>query len=162
MEEKRFIILDMDEALFVYDVASGRKYWSPRGERIVVPYTGNHRRIVVYGAIAKDGRQLFRTRELFDAPTFVWYMKELQRHFGKVAVVMDRASPHRTKAVKELLRENQISKSSTFRKDPRTSTRLRNAGARESRSLIFQMLGVPNRAVYAIPTALQLLTTQKA
>ena len=33
-------------------------------------------------------------------------MKELQRHFGKV-VVMDRASPHRAKAVKELLRENK-------------------------------------------------------
>ena len=107
LEEKGFTILDMDEAFFVYDVASGRKYWSPRGERIVVPYTGNHRRIVVYGAIAKDGRQLFRTRELFDASTFVWYLKELQRHFGKVAVVMDRASPHRAKAVKKLLRENK-------------------------------------------------------
>ena len=102
-----FTILDLDEAFFVYDVASGRKYWSPQGERIVVPYTGNRRRIVVYGAIAKDGRQLFRTRESFDAPTFVWYMKELQRHFEKVAVVMDRASPHRAKAVKELLRENK-------------------------------------------------------
>ena len=31
LEEKRFTILDMDEAFFVYDVASGRKYWSPRG-----------------------------------------------------------------------------------------------------------------------------------
>ncbi len=29
-------------------------------------------------------------------------------------------------------------------------------------SLIFQMLGVPNRAVYAIPAAFQLLTIQKA
>ena len=50
-------------------------------------------------APAKDGMHLFRTRELFDAPTFVWYIKELQRHFGK-AVVMDRASPHRAKAAK--------------------------------------------------------------
>ena len=133
LEEKGFTILDMSGAFFVYDVASGRKYWPPRGERTVVPYTGNHRRIVVYGANARDGRQLFRTRELFDAPTFVWYRKELQRHFGKVAVVMDRASPHRAKAVKKLLRENKTSKSSTFRKDPRTSTRLRNAGSEESR-----------------------------
>lgn len=51
--------------------------------------------------------QLFRTRELFNTPTFVWCLKELQRHFGKVAAVMDRASPHRTKAVKKLLRENR-------------------------------------------------------
>ena len=46
---------------------------------------------------------------------------------------MDRAFPYRAKAVKKLLRENKASKSSTCRKDPRTSTRLRNAGARESR-----------------------------
>jgi transposase len=102
-----FTIPDMDEAFFIYDVASGRKYWFSRGERIVVPYTGNHRRIVVYGAIAKDGRQLFRTRELFDTPTFVWCLKELQRRFGKAAVVMDGASPHHTKTVKKLLRENK-------------------------------------------------------
>ena len=105
--EKGFTILDMGEAFFVYDVASGRKCWPPRGGRTVVPYAGNHRRIVVYGVNAKDSRQLFRTRELFDAPTFVWYLKELRRHFGKVAAVMDRASPHRAKAVKKLLRGNK-------------------------------------------------------
>ena len=31
----------------------------------------------------------------------------MQRHFGKVAVVADRASPHRAKLVKKLLRENK-------------------------------------------------------
>lgn len=56
LEEEGFTILDMDEAFFIYDVISGRKYWPPRGERIVVPYTGNHRRIVVYGAITKESR----------------------------------------------------------------------------------------------------------
>ena len=64
---------------------------------------------MVYGAIAKDGRQFFRTHERFDAPTFVGYLKEMQRHFGKV-VVMDRASPHRAKSVKKLLRENRNTK----------------------------------------------------
>ena len=28
-------------------------------------------------AIAKDGRQFFRTRESLDAPTFVGYLKEM-------------------------------------------------------------------------------------
>ena len=99
--------MDEDEAFFIHDVISGRKYWSPRGERIVVPYTGSHSKIVVYGAIARDGRQFFRTHKQFDAPTFVGYLKEMQRHFGKVAVVTDRASPHRAKLVKKLLRENK-------------------------------------------------------
>ena len=44
---------------------------------------------------------------LFDAPTVIRYLKEMQRHFGKVAVVTDRASPHRAKLVKKLLRENK-------------------------------------------------------
>ena len=35
------------------------------------------------------------------------YLKEMQRHFGKVAVVTDRASSHRAKLVKRLLRENK-------------------------------------------------------
>ena len=133
LEGDGFTIVDEDKAFFIHDVISGRKYWSPRGERIVVPYTGSHRRIVVYVVIAKDGRQ-FRTRESFDAPTFVGYLKEMQRNFGKMAVVMDRAFPHRAKLVRRLLRENKTSGSYTFQRDPSTSTRLRDAGARESRS----------------------------
>ena len=107
LEEDGFTIVDEDEAFFIHDVVSGRKYWSPRGERIVVPYTGSHRRIAVYGVIAKDGRQFFRTRERFDALTFAGYLKEMQRHFGKVAVIMDRASPHRAGLVRRLLRDNK-------------------------------------------------------
>ena len=107
LEEEGFTIVDVDEAFFVHDTVSGRKYWSPRGERIVVPYTGSHQKIVVYGAIAKDGRQLFRTHGRFDASTFIRYLKEMQKRFGKVAAVTDRASPHRAKLVKELLRENK-------------------------------------------------------
>ena len=107
LEENGFTIVDEDEVFFIHDVASERKYWSSRGERIVVPYTGSHRRIVAYGAITRDDRQFFRTRERFDAPTFVGYLKEMQKHFGRVAVVMDRASPHRAKLVKKLLRENK-------------------------------------------------------
>ena len=107
LEEDGFAIVDEGEAFFIHDVMSGRKYWSPKRERIVVPYTGSHQRIVVYGAIAKDGRQFFKTHERFDAPTFVGYLREMQRHLGKAAVVMDRASPHRAKLVKRLLQENR-------------------------------------------------------
>ena len=41
--------------------------------------------------------QFFRTYDRFDAPTFVEYLKAMQKHFGKVAAVVDRASPHRAK-----------------------------------------------------------------
>ena len=71
-----------------------------------VPYTGSHEKITAYGSIAKDGRQFFRTYERFDADTFVRYLKGLRRHFGKVAVTVDRASPHRARLVREFLRKN--------------------------------------------------------
>ncbi len=73
MEEEEFTIVD--EAFFVHDITSGSKHWSPRGERIIMPYTGGHRRIVVYGAIVKDGRQFFRTHDRFDAHTFAAYLR---------------------------------------------------------------------------------------
>ena len=107
LEKDGFVPVVGDEAFFIHDAVSGRKYWSPRGKRIAVPYTGSHKKVAVYGAITKGGKQSFRAYDRFDAPTFVGYLKEMQRHFGKVAVVTDRASTHRAKLVKKLLRENK-------------------------------------------------------
>ena len=107
LEQDGFTIVDEDEVFSIHDVMSGRKYRFPRGEQIVVPYTRSHSRIVVYGAIAKNGRQFFRMHKWFDAPAFVEYLKAMQRYSGKVAAVGDRASPHRTKLVRKLLWENK-------------------------------------------------------
>ena len=107
LEKDDFVPVVEDEAFFIHDVKSGRKYWSPVGVPITVPYTGSHKRITAYGSITMDGRQFFRTASGFNAPTFVAYLKAMQRHFGKVAVLVDRASPHRAKAVRTLLRENK-------------------------------------------------------
>ena len=96
-----------DEVIFIHDVIVGRKYWSQVGRSISVPYTGSHKRIAAYGSIAKDSRQFFRTYEKFDGPTFIRYLKDLHRHFGKVAVTADRAPQHRSKLVKEFLRNNK-------------------------------------------------------
>ena len=102
-----FALVMEDESFFIHDMIVGRKYWSPVSSPIGIPYTGSHKRITVYGSITADGRQFFRTYEKFYAPTFVRYLKEMQRHFGKMAVVVDRAPPHKAKAVRKLLRENK-------------------------------------------------------
>ena len=109
LEEDEFTIVDEDGAFLIHDVRPAANI-GPAGERIVVLYTGSHKKIVVYGTIAKDGRQFFRTHERFDTPTLVGYLKEMQRHFGKVAVVMNRASPHRAGLVRRLLWENKNTK----------------------------------------------------
>ena len=94
------MITMQDESLFLHDMMTGRRYWSPKGQRISAPYTGSHKKITMCGALAMDGRQFFRAYERFDAPTFVAYLKEMQRHFGKVAVMTDRALQHRSNLVR--------------------------------------------------------------
>ena len=49
LERDGFAVIMQDEAFFVHDTVSGRKYWSPKGRRINVPYTGSHRKVTVYG-----------------------------------------------------------------------------------------------------------------
>ena len=83
LEKDGFVIAMEDEAFFIHDVKSGRKYWSPVGVPITVPYTGSHKRITAYGSITMDGRQFFRTASGFNASTFVAYLKAMQRHFGR-------------------------------------------------------------------------------
>ncbi len=46
---------------------------------------------MAYGSIATDGRQFFRTYDRFDKETVLQYIKELARHFKKVAIIMDNA-----------------------------------------------------------------------
>ena len=54
LEKDEFAVIMQDEAFFVHDTVSGRKYWSPKGRRISVPYTGSHRKVTIYGSLASD------------------------------------------------------------------------------------------------------------
>jgi len=90
-----YTILAQDESIFTNDAGRGAKHWSPVGKKIPVPHTGSHERFAAFGALADDGRQLFRTYDRFDAATFVRYLREAHRKFGRIAVVIDRALHHR-------------------------------------------------------------------
>ena len=107
LKDAKFVIVALDEAFFVYDTKTGRKYWAFRGTRIRLPYTGSHKKVAVYGAISECGRQLFRTYNTFDAPTFIAYLKELHAKWGKVAILCDKASPHTAKEVKKFLKKHK-------------------------------------------------------
>lgn len=74
------------------------------GVPVDVTYTGSHHRVVVYGALAEDGRRLFRTHERSSAATFVLYLRELRSRFGRIAVIVDRAPQHRARKVRDFLR----------------------------------------------------------
>ena len=91
---------------FVNDVIRGYKLWAPVGRPIHVPYTGSHRKVVGYGAIADDGTQPFHIYKKFDTATFIRYMDGLRHKYGRV-LVLDGAAPHRSKAAMDYLAKHR-------------------------------------------------------
>ena len=89
LKKNGFVIAMADEAFFVRDAKTGKKYWSPVAKRIFLPYTGNHQSLAVYGTITENNSQLFRVHNKFNAVTFVEYLKELHWKYGKIAIMLD-------------------------------------------------------------------------
>ena len=68
--------------------------WTADKIRPIVTMTGSHQRSCVFGALCIDGRQFFRQYSVFNQETFLKYLKELRRKFGKIILFIDRAHQH--------------------------------------------------------------------
>lgn len=70
--------------------------------------TGSHRKIVLFGAIAEDGTQCFRTYDNADSDAFLDYLKILLRKYPHMILFMDKASYHKKeKRVKRFLKKHK-------------------------------------------------------
>lgn len=107
MEYLGFTVFVIDASFFSHDVMRGRKLWGDVGERIYAPYTGSHKKIVVYGGITNGGDRLFRTYDHANAHTFVQFLTEMHRAFGKILIIADKAAPHTSVLVKKFVGENK-------------------------------------------------------
>ncbi len=105
LKKDGFVIAMTDEN-FVRDVKKGKKYWTKVSKRIFLPYAGNHESLAVYDTITENGSQLFRVYDRFNGITFVEYLKELHWKYGKIAIMLDRASVHKSITVREYLAKN--------------------------------------------------------
>ena len=106
LENLGYIVVVIDESFFIYDVIPGQKYWSPINKRILLPYTGRHDVVTMFGGITTDGRHFFRSAEKFNSKTSIRFIGDLHNHFGKTAVIADRATPHKSKALMEFIKKN--------------------------------------------------------
>ena len=96
LKKRGFAAVIVDEAFIVHDTRNGRKYWSLVGRRVHNLYTGSHKTVAIHGALGEDGRQLFREYARADSYAFIDQLKELAAKWGKVAVIVDRYSVHRS------------------------------------------------------------------
>ena len=76
------------------------------GDPVTVSRHGRRDKTIVYGTLAEDGTRLMRQYGRFDGPTFVRYLKEVRRKWGKVLLVTDNASQHKHREVQKYLEEH--------------------------------------------------------
>ena len=95
-----------DESIFLRTGTNGRKLWSRVGDPVTVSKHGRRDRTIVFGALAEDGTRLMRQYGRFGGPTFVRYLKEVRRKWGKVLLVTDNASQHKHREVRQYLEEH--------------------------------------------------------
>ena len=99
-------IFAQDETHCSRDSWKGRAGWTPVGEPLLVPYTGDYEAVSVMGSISTCGRQMFRCVDRATTENFVGYLQEMHRLHGRIAVIMDRSPIHISKMVDAFLEEN--------------------------------------------------------
>ena len=65
-----------------------------------------HQKTIILGALAHDGRHLFRQYDRFDQYCFLDYPKELRKKFGKILAYADRAPQHESRLMQKYLDGN--------------------------------------------------------
>ena len=82
--------------------------WTLDRVRPVVTMTGSHQKTCVFGTLCMDGRQFFRQYDSFNQYTFLDYLIQMQKKFGKLILFIDRARQHhRSTMVKEYMKQNK-------------------------------------------------------
>lgn len=99
-----YLIASFDECFMVRDKATGRA-WAEIGTEVVQVYTGSKERIALFGYYFEDCTQRFQEYAFADSYALFDSLKRIADEFGKVAIIMDRASSHNSEATRRLLRE---------------------------------------------------------
>ena len=74
-------------------------------KRLVVTAAGSHYKTIIYGALSLNCKQLFNQYERFNSSqSFIAYLEGIRKKFNKFTMFVDRATLHRSKIVKEYLR----------------------------------------------------------
>lgn len=102
-----FTVVVEDESVFTYENRI-KKRWFKKGSRPRIIQIGTKRKRYLFGALAENGRQLFRQSPACNQEYFLKYIKELKRKFPKMILYLDRAPWHKTsKKVNQYLKKHQ-------------------------------------------------------
>ena len=106
-KRRRRRIIVQDESVFIRVGTNGKKFWSHIREPVSIKRGGKRDKVVAYFSLADDGTRLMRQYDKFDTYTFIRYLEEVRRKWGKCLIILDNASQHKSKAVREYLERHK-------------------------------------------------------
>ena len=83
--------------------------WAIKGSKPIILTTGSKRKVILFGALGEDRKQLFRQYKTADSDAFLDYLKLLKRKWPKMLLFLDKAPWHKEKRVKSFLRKHKDS-----------------------------------------------------
>ena len=94
-----------DEVIVVADARPRKGVYTLGNRWAVYTYNGSHTKTIVFGFITTDGGGFFKRYAAFTKDEFADFLKAAHKWFGKTIMVLDGASQHRARIVREALRE---------------------------------------------------------
>ncbi len=70
-----FTIVSLDESFFFFYDCLIRRVWIDGKKRPVVRTIGSHKHSCLFGAISREGKQIFRQYDKFNGDTFLDFLK---------------------------------------------------------------------------------------
>ncbi len=104
---RKTVTVVQDGPVFARMGTNGRRLWSRVGEGVAAGRSGRRDRVVACGSLAADGTGPVRPCGRSGGDTFLAYLKEIRRKWGRALVIMDNAGQHRTADAGEYLRDHR-------------------------------------------------------
>lgn len=95
-----------DESTFIYDSVS-RKVWAIKGRIPKRFVTGSHKKIHVFGFFSEKQGRLFKQNDKLNSDGVLKALYAAKYKFGKMILIVDRASWHRSKKVRAYFEKNR-------------------------------------------------------
>ena len=106
-ENDGFLPFAVDESSLLHDYQPRRSLWTLVGKRAYERYAGNHARRIIFGAVSVNGDQAFMNARKFNTESTIKFVRRLMARHGPVALLMDRATPHRSIGMNEFVNDNE-------------------------------------------------------
>ena len=69
--------------------------------------TGLHKRIHIFGFLSEDKKKMFVSDNKMNAKSFLKLLYKIRKRFGKIILIIDRASWHKAKKVQKYFRKHR-------------------------------------------------------